>query len=77
MLFDKVDVRKEGTVDWDKFVSHMLLEFYEKDDRQKSTQVPQWKDLRFLARSAGRLNQLLLTWENFHFVRSSSGIHTV
>ncbi|ELU05069.1 hypothetical protein CAPTEDRAFT_229382 [Capitella teleta] len=47
-LFDKVDVTKEGTVDWDKFASHMLLEFYERDNRVKSTQVPQWKDLRTL-----------------------------
>ena len=31
-LFDKFDVTREGTVDWDKFASHMLLEFYEKDD---------------------------------------------
>jgi hypothetical protein len=45
-----VDVTKEGTVDWDKFASHMLLEFYERDDRVKSTQVPQWKDLRTLPR---------------------------
>lgn len=49
-LFDKVDVTKEGTVDWDKFASHMLLEFYERDDRVKSTQVPQWKDLKNLSR---------------------------
>ncbi|KAL3885534.1 hypothetical protein ACJMK2_025586 [Sinanodonta woodiana] len=47
-LFDKVDVTREGTVDWDKFASHMLLEFYERDDRVKSTQVPQWKDLKTL-----------------------------
>ncbi|KAK7491119.1 hypothetical protein BaRGS_00017683, partial [Batillaria attramentaria] len=47
-LFDKIDVTREGTVDWDKFASHMLLEFYEKDDRVKSTQVPQWKDLKSL-----------------------------
>ncbi|XP_013414484.2 WD repeat-containing protein 49-like [Lingula anatina] len=47
-LFDKIDVTKEGQVDWDKFASHMLLEFYEKDDRVKSTQVPQWKDLKTL-----------------------------
>ncbi|KAK7096335.1 hypothetical protein V1264_005639 [Littorina saxatilis] len=47
-LFDKIDVTREGTVDWDKFASHMLLEFYEKDDRVKSTQVPQWKDLKAL-----------------------------
>lgn len=49
-LFDKIDVTREGTVDWDKFASHMLLEFYEKDDRVKSTQVPQWKDLKQMPR---------------------------
>ncbi|XP_025081449.1 WD repeat-containing protein 49-like isoform X2 [Pomacea canaliculata] len=47
-LFDKIDVTREGIVDWDKFASHMLLEFYERDDRVKSTQVPQWKDLKSL-----------------------------
>ena len=41
---------KEKVVDWDKFASHMLLEFYERDDRVKSTQVPQWKDLKSLPR---------------------------
>ncbi|KAL4216663.1 WD repeat-containing protein 49 [Mactra antiquata] len=47
-LFDKIDVTREGTVDWDKFAQHMLLEFYERDDKIKSTQVPQWKDLKHL-----------------------------
>ncbi|CAH1788695.1 unnamed protein product [Owenia fusiformis] len=47
-LFDKIDLTKDGYVDWDKLASHMLLEFYEKDDRVKSTQVPQWKDIRHL-----------------------------
>ncbi|GFN83299.1 WD repeat-containing protein 49-like [Plakobranchus ocellatus] len=47
-LFDKIDVTREGTVDWDRLASHMLLEFYEKDDRVKSTQVPQWKDIKTL-----------------------------
>ncbi|XP_048581905.1 WD repeat-containing protein 49 isoform X2 [Nematostella vectensis] len=45
-LFNKIDVAKEGFVDWDKFSSHMLLEYYEKDDRMKTTQVPQWRELR-------------------------------
>ncbi|CAG2253721.1 WD repeat-containing protein 49 [Mytilus edulis] len=45
-LFDKIDVAREGTVDWDKLASHMLLEFTERDDKVKSTQVPQWKDLK-------------------------------
>lgn len=48
-LFNKVDVGKEGYVDWDKFCSHMLLEYYEKDDRMKTTQVPQWRELRNIA----------------------------
>ncbi|XP_077981287.1 cilia- and flagella-associated protein 337-like isoform X2 [Glandiceps talaboti] len=47
-LFDKIDVTKEGTVDWDKFASHLLLEYHEKDDRVKSTQVPQWNDIKYL-----------------------------
>ncbi|XP_064645218.1 WD repeat-containing protein 49-like isoform X2 [Lineus longissimus] len=47
-LFDKVDVTREGSVDWDKFASHMLLDFYERDDKVKSTQVPAWKDLKLL-----------------------------
>ena len=49
-LFDKIDVTKEGVVDWDKFASHMLLEFYEKDDRVKGATVPQWKNLKNLQR---------------------------
>ena len=49
-LYDKIDVTKEGVIDWDKFASHMLLDFYEKDDRVKSTQVPQWKNLKHLPR---------------------------
>ncbi|XP_022090760.1 WD repeat-containing protein 49-like isoform X1 [Acanthaster planci] len=47
-LFDKIDVTKEGKVDWDKIASHLLLEYVEKDDRVKSTQVPQWKDIKIL-----------------------------
>ena len=43
-------------MDWDKFASHMLLEFYEKDDRVKSTQVPQWKDLKSLPRYINKYN---------------------
>ncbi|XP_070547299.1 LOW QUALITY PROTEIN: cilia- and flagella-associated protein 337-like [Ptychodera flava] len=47
-LFDKIDVTKEERVDWDKLASHLLLEYHEKDDRVKSTQVPQWKDIKYL-----------------------------
>eukprot|EP00794_Sanderia_malayensis_P002980 gene2980-3435_t len=48
-LFDKADVNKEGLVDWDKLCSHLLLQFYEKDDRMKTTQVPQWLELKYIA----------------------------
>ncbi|KAA0184030.1 WD repeat-containing protein 49, partial [Fasciolopsis buskii] len=47
-LFDKIDITGDGFVDWDKFASHLLLEFYEKDDRMKTLSVPQWKELKFL-----------------------------
>jgi len=48
-MFDRIDVTKQGVVNWDKFASHMLLEFYEKDDKVKSTQVPHWTELKVLA----------------------------
>ena len=51
-LFDKVDVTKEGVVDWDKLASYMLLKFYEQDDHARFTEVPQWKDLQTLRRWA-------------------------
>nr|XP_018668447.1 WD repeat-containing protein 49-like [Ciona intestinalis] len=47
-LFDKIDITKQGTVDWDMFVQFMLLEFYEKDEKVKTTQVPQWKELKMI-----------------------------
>ena len=48
-LFEKVDVNKEGFIDWDKLCSHLLLQYYEKDDRIKSTQVPQWQELKYIS----------------------------
>ncbi|CAH2247497.1 WD repeat-containing 49 [Pelobates cultripes] len=47
-LFDKIDVSREGFIDWDKLTSFMLLELYEKDERAKSSAIPQWKDIRSL-----------------------------
>ena len=38
-LFDRIDITNEGFVDWDMFVQFMLLEFYEKDEKVKTTQV--------------------------------------
>ncbi|XP_018413289.1 PREDICTED: WD repeat-containing protein 49 [Nanorana parkeri] len=47
-LFDKIDVSREGFIDWDKLTSFMLLELYEKDERVKSSVIPQWRDIRSL-----------------------------
>ncbi|KAJ1087888.1 hypothetical protein NDU88_001047 [Pleurodeles waltl] len=47
-LFDKIDVTRDGFINWDKLSSYMLLELYEKDERTKSLAVPQWKDIRLL-----------------------------
>ncbi|XP_053317122.1 WD repeat-containing protein 49 [Spea bombifrons] len=47
-LFDKIDVSREGFIDWDKLTSFMLLELYEKDERVKSSVIPEWKDIRCL-----------------------------
>ncbi|XP_075806804.1 cilia- and flagella-associated protein 337 [Microtus pennsylvanicus] len=47
-LFDKVDVARDGFIDWDKLTSFILLSLYERDERAKATVVPQWKDLVFL-----------------------------
>ncbi|MEJ1277624.1 WD repeat domain 49 [Cricetulus griseus] len=47
-LFDKVDVARDGFIGWDKLTSFILLSLYERDEREKATVVPQWKDLEFL-----------------------------
>ena len=44
-LFEKIDVAKEGLIDWNKFVDHMLLEFYEEDEKVKDIQVITFKKL--------------------------------
>lgn len=48
-MFDRIDVTRDGAVNWDKFASHMLLEFYEKDDKVKNNQVPHWNELKVLS----------------------------
>ncbi|XP_033884119.3 WD repeat-containing protein 49-like isoform X2 [Acipenser ruthenus] len=50
-LFDKIDVTRDGVLDWDKLTSFLLLELSEKDERAKSSVVPQWKDLKLLPSS--------------------------
>ena len=47
-LFDLVDISRDGVIDWNSFSSHLLLEYYEREDRAKTTQVPQWQDLKYI-----------------------------
>ncbi|XP_058151222.1 cilia- and flagella-associated protein 337 isoform X8 [Dasypus novemcinctus] len=47
-LFDKVDVARDGFINWDKLTSFILLALYEKDERARAAVVPQWMDLKFL-----------------------------
>ncbi|XP_074860475.1 cilia- and flagella-associated protein 337 [Carettochelys insculpta] len=48
-LFDKIDVTRDGIIDWDKVTSFMLLDLNERDERTKSLVIPQWKNLRLLS----------------------------
>ena len=45
-LFDMVDISREGRVNWDRFSNYLLLEYYEREDHIKTTQVPQWQDIK-------------------------------
>lgn len=47
-MFDRIDITKEGKVTWDSFVQFMLYELLEKDEKVKTTQVPQWKELKII-----------------------------
>uniref|UniRef100_A0A670IEZ1 WD repeat domain 49 n=1 Tax=Podarcis muralis TaxID=64176 RepID=A0A670IEZ1_PODMU len=47
-LFDKIDLIRDGLIDWDKLTSFVLLELYERDERARRSVIPHWKDLRFL-----------------------------
>ena len=47
-LYDRVDVERAGAIEWDAFASHMLLELYEREDRARTAQVPNWRSLRTL-----------------------------
>ncbi|XP_042312042.1 WD repeat-containing protein 49 isoform X2 [Sceloporus undulatus] len=47
-LFNKIDLNRDGVIDWDKLTSFVLLELYERDERTKLSVIPQWKDLQLL-----------------------------
>lgn len=47
-LFDTIDISREGYINWDRFSSHLLLEYYEKEYRVKHSKVPQWVDLKYV-----------------------------
>ncbi|XP_043378753.1 WD repeat-containing protein 49 isoform X3 [Chelonia mydas] len=48
-MFDKIDLTRDGIIDWDKVTSFMLLDLNEKDERTRSSVIPQWKNLRLLS----------------------------
>lgn len=50
-LFDMVDISREGRVNWDRFSNYLLLEYYEREDHIKTTQVPQWQDIKSIPTS--------------------------
>uniref|UniRef100_H3AVA6 WD repeat domain 49 n=1 Tax=Latimeria chalumnae TaxID=7897 RepID=H3AVA6_LATCH len=70
-LFDKIDVSRDGLIDWDKLTSFMLLELYEKDERAKTLVVPQWKDIKLLPAAHKEPIQKIV------FLKSSSRYLTV
>ncbi|KAM6223901.1 cilia- and flagella-associated protein 337 [Rhynchocyon petersi] len=47
-FFDKVDVGRDGFINWDKLTSFILSALYEKEEQTKATVVPQWRALEFL-----------------------------
>ncbi|XP_013374114.1 PREDICTED: WD repeat-containing protein 49 isoform X3 [Chinchilla lanigera] len=70
-LFDKVDVARDGFINWDQLTSFILLSLYEKDERAKATVVPQWKDLEFLqGKHKGTIQKVI-------FLKNSSRYLTV
>ncbi|PAA70774.1 hypothetical protein BOX15_Mlig005513g1 [Macrostomum lignano] len=48
-LFDKIDICKEGTVSWDQLFQHLMMQLYEKDDKVRNNQVPQWRNPKQLS----------------------------
>uniref|UniRef100_UPI00398F8847 cilia- and flagella-associated protein 337-like n=1 Tax=Pristiophorus japonicus TaxID=55135 RepID=UPI00398F8847 len=65
-LFDRIDVTQDGFVDWDKVTTFMLLEHYEKEERVKSSLVPQWKDIKFLPSHHKEPIQSIVYLKNSH-----------
>ena len=50
-LFDMVDISRDGRINWDRFSNYLLLEYYEREDHIKTTQVPQWQDIKSIPTS--------------------------
>ncbi|XP_072428782.1 cilia- and flagella-associated protein 337-like [Chiloscyllium punctatum] len=65
-LFDRIDVARDGFVDWNKVTTFMLLELYENDERTKSSLVPQWKEIKFLPAHHKEPIQSIVYLKNSH-----------
>ncbi|XP_072330537.1 cilia- and flagella-associated protein 337-like isoform X1 [Scyliorhinus torazame] len=64
-LFDRIDVARDGFVDWDKVATFMLLELSEKE-RTNSSLIPQWKDIKFLQSHHKEPIQSIVHLKNSH-----------
>ncbi|XP_051874572.1 WD repeat-containing protein 49-like [Pristis pectinata] len=65
-MFDRIDVTGDGFVDWDKVTTFMLLGHYEKEERVKSSLVPQWRDIIFLPSHQKEPIQSIIYLKNSH-----------
>ncbi|XP_059802805.1 WD repeat-containing protein 49-like isoform X3 [Hypanus sabinus] len=71
-LFDRIDVTGDGFVDWDKVTTFMLLGHYEKEERVKSSLVPQWREIILLPSHQKEPIQSIVYLENSHHYLSLS-----
>eukprot|EP00061_Rhincodon_typus_P013733 g40288.t1 len=65
-LFDRIDVARDGFVDWNKVTTFMLLELYENEERTKSSLVPRWKEIKFLPMHHKEPIQTIVYLKNSH-----------
>ncbi|XP_042195191.1 WD repeat-containing protein 49 [Callorhinchus milii] len=48
-LFDKIDAKRDGFVNWDTLTTFMMFELYKKEERVKWNLVPQWKEIKIFS----------------------------
>ncbi|XP_069755200.1 cilia- and flagella-associated protein 337-like [Narcine bancroftii] len=71
-MFDRIDVARDGFIDWNKVTTFMLLGHYEKEERVKSSLVPQWRDIIFFPSRQKEPIQSIVYLKNSHCYLSLS-----